>query len=103
MIGKSSRIRWVVPLVSCAALIVAAGLAKVIGQAPAPVFIAGDQPVTEDQVRNKLLTEGWVNVQTARDGQFIRATGMHEGQPQKVIVNAGNGRLRSQVDDDDDD
>jgi hypothetical protein len=96
-------VRWVVPLISCAILVGAAGLVKVIAQAPAPVFIAGDQPVTEDQVRNKLQSEGWTNVQTMHEGQYIHATGMRDGQAQKVIVDSRTGRLRSQMDDDDDD
>jgi hypothetical protein len=35
-----------------------------------PVFIAGDQPITEDQVRQKLQTDGWSNVQTVREGRL---------------------------------
>jgi hypothetical protein len=100
---RVSMVRWGVPLISCAILVGAAGLVKVIAQAPAPVFIAGDQPVTEDQVRNKLQSEGWTNVQTMHEGQYIQATGMRDGQAQKVIVDSRTGRLRSQMDDDDDD
>jgi hypothetical protein len=32
-----------------------------------PVFIAGDKPVTEDQVRQKLQSDGWSNIEMARD------------------------------------
>jgi hypothetical protein len=96
-------VRWVVPLVSCAVLIGAAGLVKVIAQAPGPVFIAGDQPVTEDQVRSKLRSEGWTDVRIMNEGQYIQATGMRNGKAEKVVVDSRTGRLRSQTDDDDDD
>ena len=37
-------------------------------QSKGPVFIAGDQPVTEDQVRQRLQSEGYSNVQILRQG-----------------------------------
>jgi hypothetical protein len=70
------------------------------GQGPA--LIAGDQPVTEDQVRQKLQSDGWSNVQIVREGRYIEAIGAKNGQTSKVVVNAENGRLRAGDDDDDD-
>ena len=67
-----------------------------------PALIAGDQPVTEDQVRKKLQSDGWSNVQIVRDGRSIEAIGSKDGQTGKVVVNAQNGRLRATDDDDDD-
>ena len=72
------------------------------GPSQSPAFIAGDQPVTEDQVRQKLQADGWSNVQILRDGQYIEAVGSKDGQTSKVVVNAQNGRLRANDDDDDD-
>ena len=66
-------------------------------------FIGGDQPVSEDQVRQKLQSDGWSNVQTVREGRYIEAVGSKNGQASKVVVNAQNGRLRATDDDDDDD
>src|SRR5437773_9691954 len=71
-------------------------------QSKGPVFIAGDQPVTEDQVRQKLQSDGWSNVQIVREGRYIEAIGAKNGQTSKVVVNAQNGRLRAGDDDDDD-
>ena len=80
------------------------GIAMVTaGPSQGPAFIAGDQPVTEDQVRQKLQSDGWSNVQIVRDGRYIEAVGSKEGQTSKVVVNAQNGRLRATDDDDDDD
>ena len=69
----------------------------------AAVFIAGDQPVTEDQVRQKLQSEGWSNIQIARDGRYLEATGSKDGQTSKMEVDSQTGRLRADDDDDDDD
>jgi len=101
MTRKAPTIRWVVPLVSCAILVGAAGLATVIARAPGAVFIAGDQPVSEDQVRNKLRSDGWTDVRITHEGQLIQATGLRDGQTQKLVVDARNGRLRDDDDDDD--
>jgi hypothetical protein len=68
-----------------------------------PVFIAGDKPVTEDQVRQKLQSEGWLNIQIARDGRYLEATGSKDGQTNTVEVDSQTGRLRADNDDDDDD
>ena len=80
------------------------GIAMVTaGPSQGPAFIAGGQPVTEDQVRAKLQSDGWSNVQIVRDGRYIEAVGSKDGQTSKVVVNAQNGRLRATDDDDDDD
>ena len=66
------------------------------------VFIAGDQPVTEDQVRQKLQADGWSNVQIVRDGRYLEAMGAKNGQTSRVAVDAQTGRLRAADNDDDD-
>ncbi len=49
-----------------------AGVAMVTAEpSNGPVFIAGHQPVTEEQVRQKLQTDGWSNVQIVRDVRFF--------------------------------
>ena len=58
-----------------------------------PIFIASDQPVTELQLREKLESQGWENIQVARLGQHLEAIGSRSGRPQKVIINAFSGRL----------
>jgi hypothetical protein len=80
------------------------GLAMVMAEpTKGPVFIAGDKPVTEDQVRQKLQSDGWSNVQIARDGRYLEATGSKDGQTSKTEVDSQTGRLRADNDDDDDD
>jgi hypothetical protein len=86
------------------AVIAAVGFAYVMAEANrGPVFIAGDRPVTEDQVRQKLQSEGWSDIQIARDGRYLEATGSKDGQASKMEVDSRTGRLRAGDDDDDDD
>ena len=68
-----------------------------------PAFIAGDQPVTEDQVRQKLQSEGWSNVQIVREGRYIEATASKDGQNSTIAVDSQTGHLRAADDDNDDD
>src|ERR1700730_15939750 len=87
---------------SSALLIAAIGLAIVMAKTnKGPAFIAGDQPVTEEQVRQKLQTEGWSNVQVARDGRYIEAIASKDGQNSKIAFDSLTGRLRAADDDDD--
>src|SRR5262249_32315187 len=49
-------------------------------QAQAPAFIAGDRPVTAEQVLEKLQTDGWSNVVISRNGRYIEVTGSMNGE-----------------------
>ena len=71
-------------------------------QAPGPAFIAGDRPVTAEQVLEKLQSDGWSNVAISRNGRYIEVTGSMNGQASKMEVDAQTGRLRTDNDDDDD-
>jgi len=72
-------------------------------QTPGAALIAGDKPVTEDQVRAKLQTDGWSDVQIFREGHFFQVTASKDGQAGKLIVDAQTGRLLDTADNDDDD
>ncbi|WGR91748.1 hypothetical protein MTX26_15275 [Bradyrhizobium sp. ISRA443] len=79
------------------------GVAMVIAEpSKGPVLIPGDQPVSEDQVRQKLQSDGWSNVQIIRDGGYFEAIGSKGGQTAKAVIDARNGRLRAADEDDDD-
>lgn len=96
----NSLIKWAVGgflLVGAAGLVFAT-----VAPDRGPVFIAGDQPVTEDQVLRKLQADGWSDIRMKRDGRYIEATGTKEGQSTKIAVDAQSGRLRAEDDDDDD-
>jgi len=86
-------------------LVIAATAVAIVMAEPTkgPPFIAGDQPVTEDQIRQKLQTDGWSNVQIVRDGRYFEAIASKNGQSTKMVVDSQTGRLRAATDDDDDD
>jgi hypothetical protein len=96
-------------LIACmigVALLLAASVGLMIAtaqQAQPPAFIAGDRPVTAEQVREKLQTDGWSNVAISRSGRYIEVTGSVNGETSKMAVDSQTGRLRADNDDDDDD
>src|SRR5262245_22622764 len=72
-------------------------------QSSTPAFIAGDRPVTTEQLREKLQSDGWSNVVLSRNGRYIEVTGSLNGQAGKMAVDSETGRLRPTANDDDDD
>src|SRR5262245_40507608 len=84
-------------------VVAAVGLVIVMAQpSKGPVFIAGDRPVTEDQVRQKLQSEGWSDIQIVRDSRYFVAIAIKDEQSSKIVVDSQTGRLRASADDDDD-
>jgi hypothetical protein len=78
------------------ALLVAAAGFMIANAQPSstPAFIAGDHPVTAEQVREKLQSDGWSNVVISRNGRYIEVTGSVNGQAGKMAVDSKTGRLR---------
>jgi len=72
-------------------------------QQPGPVLIAGDRPVTAEQVEAKLKADGWSNIVISREGKYMQVTGLLNGKVGKIAVDSQTGRLRANDDDDDDD
>jgi hypothetical protein len=88
------------------AMLVAAAAAAFVVAAPerngGPVFIEGSRPVSEEQVRQKLVSDGWTNIQVVRRGRLVMAMGSKDGRTDVFEVDALTGRLRATDDDDDD-
>lgn len=82
-------------------LLAATGVLIATAQPRGAVFIAGDRPVTEAQVRDKLQAEGYSNVQILRQGDYFEALGSKDGKAGKVVVDSRTGRLADDDDDDD--
>jgi hypothetical protein len=95
--------RLIVCLVGGALLIGGVGLMIAQAQQPGPVLIAGDRPVTTEQVEAKLKADGWSNIVISREGRFMQVTGLVNGKADKIAVDSQTGRLRASDDDDDDD
>jgi len=95
--------RLVACLIGGALLIGGTGLMIARAQQAESVLIAGDRPVTLDQVEAKLKADGWSNIMISRDGRYMQVTGMVNGKAGKIAVDSETGRLRASDDDDDDD
>jgi len=90
-------------LITSVSLIIGTAGLMIANSQQAPVLIAGDRPVTEAQVRDRLQTEGWSNIQIAQDGRYFRVTGYRLGETARLAVDSQTGRMRANDDDDDDD
>jgi hypothetical protein len=88
--------------IGVSAVTVTAGLMIANGQ-QTPVLVASDRPVTEAQLREKLQTEGWSNIQIAQDGRYFRVSGYKYGKTARLAVDSQTGQVRANDDDDDDD
>jgi hypothetical protein len=95
--------RLVVCLIGGALLIGGASLMIARAQQAGPVLIAGDRPVTAEQVEAKLKADGWSSIVISREGRYIQVTGLLNGKAGKIAVDSQTGRLRASDDDDDDD
>jgi hypothetical protein len=93
--------RLLFALTGGAALVAAAGVLIATAQPRGAEFIAGDQPVSEAQVREKLQSDGYSNIQVVRQGHFFEAMGSKDGKTGKILVDARTGRLADDDDDDD--
>ena len=57
-------------------------------------FIAGDRPVTEEQIRAQLAADGWSDVDVRSRGDFYDAVGKRNGQVVWMTVDSKTGRRR---------
>jgi hypothetical protein len=67
-----------------------------------PVFIASSGPISEDQIRQKMQSEGWTNVQITRERRYFQAVGTKDQQTSKFTFDPQTGRLRAEDDGDND-
>ena len=68
-------------------------LIAVSNEGESDIFIASDQPVTEDQVRAKLQSEGWTAIQVSRDERYIEATASKDGRVARLMIDSLTGKL----------
>jgi hypothetical protein len=88
----------------CAVIVMAGGLVLAKAQqSKETALIAGDRPVTVDQVVQKLKADGWSEIAISRNGRYLNVSGLVNGQSGKVAVDSQTGRFKADADDDDDD
>ena len=95
------NILWSIVLATL--LVSAAGVAVMVPERKDPAFdfIPGNKIVTEDQVREKLSTDGWTDVKVVLRGRIFVATASKGGEKRAFLVDSLTGRLRGEDDDDD--
>ena len=82
------------------ALMIAAGFMNALSSS---VFIAGDRPVSAEEVEAKLKSDGWSNIVISSDGKYLRVSGLLNGKANNIAIDSQTGRLRAGDDDGDDD
>lgn len=88
----------------CAVIAMAGGLVLAKAQqSTETALIAGDGPVTVDQVVQKLKADGWSEIVISRNGRYLNVSGLVNGQSGKVAVDSQTGQFKADADDDDDD
>ena len=94
--------RTMAVLVGATAVVAATGVWIAVAEtSQGPVFIAGDKPVTEAQVRGKLEADGYANVLILRQRRTFEALGAKDGKVTKFVIDASTGLLVNDDDDDD--
>ena len=63
------------------------------------IFIASDQPITAGQIREKLQSQGWRNIQIAEQGRYFEVTAAKGDRSRKIMIDSLTGKL---IEDDDD-
>jgi hypothetical protein len=72
-------------------------------QSKETTLIAGDRPVTAEQVVEKLKADGWSEIAISGNGRYLKVSGFVNGQAGKLAVDSQTGRIKADADDDDDD
>jgi len=71
--------------------------------AQSSVFIAGDRPVSAEEVEAKLKSDGWSNIVISSEGKYLEVSGLLNGKRSKIAIDSQTGRLRASDDDGDGD
>ena len=88
----------------CAVIAMAGGLVLAKAQqSKETALIAGDRPVTANQVVEKLKADGWSEIVISRDGRYLKVSGLVNGKTGKLAVDSQTGQLKADEDGDDDD
>jgi hypothetical protein len=94
---------WTAAAVLLVAVVASVGLLSegfISERQEGPVFIASNGPINEDQVREKMATDGWKNVLIKREGRYFQIMGSKDQETAHLIVDSQTGRLRGDEDDD---
>lgn len=79
-----------------------AALIAIYDETEGQMVIAGDLPLTEDQVRSQLTARGWADMTTTHDARYIEISGKALGRPAHMMVDSLTGKIISDNSGDDD-
>ncbi len=94
------RLKWIITDVGIVIIAIIAFAIVMLNPYKGAILIAGDQAVTEDQVRQKLQTDGWTNIRIGRDGRYFQVVASMNGRDKTLEVDSQTGRLRPDDGDD---
>ena len=95
--------RIFVRLIAGMLMIAGAGFMMARAGPSSSVFIAGDRPVSAEEVEAKLKSDGWSNIVISNEGKYLRVSGLLNGKANNIAIDSQTGRLRAGDDDGDDD
>lgn len=95
------RLKWVITDAGIVVVLIVAFAIVMFNPYKGSILIAGDQAVTEDQVRQKLQSDGWTNIRIGRDGRYFQVVASMNGRDKNFEVDSQSGRLRPDDGDDD--
>jgi hypothetical protein len=84
-------------------MIASAGLMIARAAQSSSALIAGDRPVSAEEVEAKLKSDGWSNIVISSEGKYLQVRGLLNGKESKIAIDSQTGRLRASDDDGDDD
>ena len=90
-------------LIAGALMIAGAGFMIARAAQSSSVFIAGDRPVSAEEVEAKLKSDGWSNIVISNEGKYLRVSGLLNGKSSNIAIDSQTGRLHTGDDDGDDD
>ena len=80
------------------------GLAALIAtydESEGQMVIAGNLPLTEDQVRGQLVSRGWAEMTLTKDARYIEVSGKASGRVAHMTVDSLTGKIISDDSDED--
>ena len=73
------------------------------GDSPNRLLLVPGTPITEQQIRDKLVADGFSNIQITSQGRAFETTATKGGRVLRLAIDADSGMVLEAQDDDDDD
>jgi hypothetical protein len=84
-------------------VVVGAASIYAAGDSSSGRLIPGVGPITEQQIRDKLVADGFSNIQITSGGDIFQTNAVRNGRALRLAIDAQTGTVLQSQDDDDDD